>query len=249
MQTVTHAIVAAAGIGSRLGHGKPKCLVEVAGRRIIEYQLEVLRHVPDVRLVVGYMEHDVIEAALKLRADITIVRNPSYRTTTTQQSYWLGSRYLTEHCLYLDGDIIFEPESFETFLDKAEVHAPLIAITQAKTEQAVFASIRTGETDSFLSVTSFSRTERSSWEWANLAYLPPSMLEENGGNVFERLGHYLPLQAQTVVCCEVDTEGDLAQAEKFAAQMQADKVRRLKFDLFAVGHTLGAHGSGVRRVA
>jgi hypothetical protein len=148
------------------------------------------------------------------------VRNPAYRTTTTQQSYWLGSRHLEGPCLYLDGDIIFEPETFHAFLNNAEGQAPLIAITEAKTEHAVFTRVESGTREEFLSVTGFSRTDRSLWEWANLACLPAGVLEENGGNVFDRLSHHLPLQAQPIVCCEVDTEGDLAQAETFVVSMR-----------------------------
>ncbi len=220
MPTVAHAVIAVAGLGSRLGHGKPKCLVEVAGRRILDWQLELLQDVPDVRLVVGYLEHEVIEAAFKLRRDLTIVRNPAYRTTTTQQSYWLGARFLTEPCLYLDGDIIFERESFHAFLRRAATRAPLIGVTQAKTEQAVFAATEAGAAGAW-HVTGFSRTERSLWEWANVACLPPGLLQENGRDVFSRLALHTPLPAQAVECCEVDTEGDLAQAEEFVARMQA----------------------------
>jgi choline kinase len=221
MQTVEHAVIAVAGLGSRLGHGKPKCLVEVAGRRLLEWQLELLRDVPDVRLVVGYLEHEVIDAALKLRRDLTIVRNPSYRTTTTQQSYWLGAQHLKAPCLYLDGDIIFEPASFQAFLASSTGQVPLIGVTAAKTEQAVFAAAEPGADGPFLSVTGFSRIERSLWEWANVACLPPGLLEENGRDVFSRLALHLPLCAQAVECCEVDTEGDLAQAEQFVVRMRA----------------------------
>jgi len=218
MPTIEHAVIAVAGLGSRLGLGKPKCLVEVAGRCILEHQLDLLKEVPDVRLVVGYMEHDVIDAAFKLLPGVTIVRNPAYRSTTTQQSYWLGARHLTGPCLYLDGDIIFEKESFHAFLACAERNAPLIGITPAKTEQAVFAFAQPGANGLF-SVGGFSRSERTPWEWANIAYLPQGLLEENGGDVFSRLALHLPLSAQPVECCEVDTEADLAQAETFAASL------------------------------
>jgi choline kinase len=224
MQTVAHAVIAVAGLGSRLGHGKPKCLVEVAGRPILDWQLELLADVPDVRIVTGYLEHEVIETALRLRRDLTIVRNPAYRTTTTQQSYWLGARYLAEACLYLDGDIIFEPASFRAFLQAAATRTPLIGVTEAKTEQAVFAAVEPGATEPGLSVTGFSRTERSLWEWANVACLPPGMLQENGRDVFSRLALHTPLAAQAVECCEVDTEADLAQAVAFVARMQAEAL-------------------------
>ncbi|MDP1579783.1 MAG: NTP transferase domain-containing protein [Candidatus Didemnitutus sp.] len=220
MQTAQHVVIAAAGLGSRLGHGKPKCLVEVAGRSILEWQLDLMRDVPDVRVVVGYLEHEVIEAAFKIRGDVTIVRNPAYRTTTTQQSYWLGARYLTEPCVYLDGDIIFDRESFQSFLRSAVTQTPLIGVTQAKTEHAVFAATEAIGDEATLNVTGFSRTERSLWEWANVACLPPGLLEENGRDVFSRLALHTPLRAQAVVCCEVDTESDLSQAREFVACLQ-----------------------------
>ena len=217
MQTARHAVIAAAGLGTRLGLGKPKCMVSIAGRTILDRQLELLSDVPDVRLVVGYLEHDVIAHALQLRRDITIVRNPAYRTTTTQQSYWLGARYLREPCVYLDGDIIFEPQSFFAFLENAEAHAPLIAITAAKTDQAVFTMNDREIAQPFLRTLSFSRTDSTPWEWANLACLPPGLLEENGGSVFSRLEQFLPLRSQAVVSFEVDTEADLNRAEAFVA--------------------------------
>lgn len=221
MPTIEHAVIAVAGLGSRLGHGKPKCLVEVAGRKLLEWQLELLADVPDVRLVVGYLEHEVIDVAFGLRRDLTIVRNPAYRTTTTQQSYWLGAQHLTDPCLYLDGDIVFHPESFRGFLESAAFCAPLIGITQAKTEQAVFAAVEPSDNEPFLSVSGFSRTAKSPWEWANVACLPPGLLQENGGDVFSRLALNTPLSAQSVECCEVDTESDLAQAEEFVARMRS----------------------------
>lgn len=228
MPTVEHAVIAVAGLGSRLGHGKPKCLVEVAGRRILEWQLDLLRDVPDVRLVVGYLEHEVIEAAFSLRRDLTIVRNPAYRTTTTQHSYWLGAQHLTAPCLCLDGDIIFEPASFKAFLACASTCAPLIGVTEAKTEHAVFAAADSVPDKPFLQVQGFSRTERSEWEWANVACLPAGLLEENGRDVFSRLALHTPLLGRRVECCEVDTEADLAQAEQFVARMQASAGARLR---------------------
>jgi hypothetical protein len=95
----------------------------------------------------------------------------------------------------------------------------LIAVTEAKTEQAVFVVVQPGESAPFLRVDGFSRTARSPWEWANLAFLPPGVLVENGGNVFERLGAILPVKALPIISYEVDTDGDLAQAEAFVVRM------------------------------
>jgi len=217
MPITQHAVIAVAGLGSRLGLGKPKSLVEVAGRTILDYQLELLRDVPDVRLVVGYLEQEVISHAFSIRRDLTIVRNPAYRTTTTQHSYWLGSRYLSEPCIYLDGDIIFEPNSFNNFLSIAAGRHPLIAVTAAKTDQAVFAEVDRNCQEPFFRTLAFSREVQTPWEWANLACLSPEMLQEDGGSVFSRLERFLPLSSLPVVCFEIDTAADLARAEAYLA--------------------------------
>lgn len=90
MNTLQHAVIAAAGFGSRLNQGIPKCLVEVNGHRIIEYQMALLRNIPDVRIVVGYHADDVIRFVRPLRPDIRFIVNERFDTTSTLQSYYMG---------------------------------------------------------------------------------------------------------------------------------------------------------------
>ena len=56
---MTKAIILAAGQGTRLlpyTKDLPKCMVEICGKPLIEFQLEVLRScgISDINLVVGY---------------------------------------------------------------------------------------------------------------------------------------------------------------------------------------------------
>ena len=67
-------------------------------------------------MVVGFDEIAVMDAVTTIRRDVIFVRNPAYRTTTTLNSYAQGARHLTDHCLYMDADVLFERESFEAFL-------------------------------------------------------------------------------------------------------------------------------------
>ena len=60
-QSVRRAVVLAAGRGSRMGsvtEAKPKCLVELAGKTLLEWQVEALSRagITDVTLVTGYRE-------------------------------------------------------------------------------------------------------------------------------------------------------------------------------------------------
>ncbi|MDG4128831.1 NTP transferase domain-containing protein [Pseudomonas aeruginosa] len=69
-------MISAAGIGSRLGLNKPKCLVEVGGKTLLAQHLERLAEIPNVWVVVGFQEELVIEQVRNLRRDAIIVRNP-----------------------------------------------------------------------------------------------------------------------------------------------------------------------------
>lgn len=212
MSVVEHVVIAAAGLGSRLGFGKPKCLVEVGGLPIIAHQLALLENVKDVRVVVGFEEQSVIETTLKFRRDVTFVRNPAFRTTTTAVSYAMGARHLREPAVYMDGDIIFDRASFHAFLETCKQHCPLIGITEAKTVDAVFAKL-----DQQGRVEGFSREAASPHEWANLVYAPPAYFEAAIGAVFEFLESSLPISAQQVVSYEVDRQEDLARAQMFVS--------------------------------
>lgn len=206
MPAVEHAVIAAAGFGSRLGRGHPKCLVEVDGETILENQLGLLRDVPDVRIVVGFQEREVIAAARALRQDITFVRNPAYATTTTLTSYALGARHLAEPALFLDADVLLEPVTFRRFLAAARTRPALIGYTGARTRDPVYVDVHRDE------VRGFSRTAPTPYEWANVAVLPPAFCEGGTGTVFEHLSRVLPLPARFVETDEIDCAEDLDAA-------------------------------------
>ena len=207
MPVVEHAVIAAAGLGSRLGLGRPKCLLELGGKTLLAHQLALLAHVPDVRIVVGFEEHQVMEAASAIRSDLVFVRNPAYRQTTTLTSYALGARGLAENCLYMDADIYFEPDSFAAFLKSCEQNPMLIGVTEAKTADAVYVRMEQGL------VQGFTREQPQAYEWANLCWLPPEYCASGQGAVFERLSADLPLPACVIRSFEVDTPHDYANAQ------------------------------------
>lgn len=60
-------VVSAAGLGTRLGLNKPKSLVEVAGKPVLQWQLEMLRDVEDVIVVAGFQAKAVVELVRDLR--------------------------------------------------------------------------------------------------------------------------------------------------------------------------------------
>lgn len=217
MPAVKHAVITAAGVGSRLGLNIPKCLVEVGGRRIIDYQLALLQDVEDVRIVVGFRRDDVIRHVKTVRPDAVFVCNHQYATTTTLQSLYLGVSSLCDPFLCIDGDVIPEPESFRRFLKACESRMPLTAIARAASTDAVYAVVDSGVTV----VKALVRTPDSEWEWPGISYLDPGMIENKKTFVYQQLEKSLPIPVAPLVCWEVDTPEDLARISAELAHVSA----------------------------
>ncbi len=211
MQTIKHVIISAAGIGSRLGINIPKCLVTVGGKKIIDYQLDNLQDIDDVRVVVGFQEEKVIEHVSKVRSNAIFVRNPLYSDTSTLQSIFLGAKYLNEPILVLDGDVILEKESFRDFLKVCQIDVPVIAVTPSGTEDAVFVQTHVNDNGDLL-VDGFQREPKTNFEWTGIAYLKPEQIEYKNIFVYEALKKHVPLYASIIKCFEIDTQADLLRA-------------------------------------
>lgn len=211
MPAIENVVIAAAGMGTRLGAGRPKCLVEVCGRKIIDYQLEILKDVPHLYMVVGFCEQEVIEYVSKIRRDVIFVRNPDFQHTKTLESYYLASRVIDGKAIFMDGDMILEPTSFTSFLRHGAEQTLLVAVSQRISEDPVYANMRT---ESPLVVKDFSYTEKSGYEWANAVSIEAAHLRGGKSHVFEYLRELLPASAVVIDRMEIDTPEDLQYAEQ-----------------------------------
>lgn len=214
MPSPQHAVITAAGLGSRLGMNRPKCLVSVAGKSIIEHQLELLRDIEDVRIVVGFQRAEVIAHVRRIRDDVTFVCNHRYADTSVLHSVFLGCQGLKEPFIALDGDVILDASSFERFSKQCERGAPLTAICKATSTDPVYATVDPIGADGSTTLRSLQREPGSAWEWPGLTFMPPSMVDDRATYVYQQVQLYLPLPAIELKCWEVDTPEDLARVEK-----------------------------------
>lgn len=212
MHAVDVAVVSAAGFGSRLGRDVPKALVPVAGRPIIDHQLDLLRDVPDVRIVVGFREEEVVRHVRALRPDAVFVRNPDFATTSTLQSVHRAVRHLHGPFLAIDGDLIIEPSSFRRFVERCSLGAPLVGVTAASSDDAVFI-VGQHLSDGTVRVERFQRHPITELEWTGMAFLDHRHVRDENTFMFQALSPSLPLRGQMVRSVEVDTPGDLARAD------------------------------------
>ena len=208
-------VIAAAGRGSRLGFGVPKCLVEVGGRSILEHQLELLNGFPDVRVVVGFRGDDVAAHLAHIGARPRLVMNEEWETTNTLASLELATRDVDGRCLIIDGDLLLDPTDFARFLGTAtEGPDACIAVTPAGTEDGVFVDfVDPPDARGRAVVTEFRRAPASGYEWSGLALVHATTLRVRDGWVFSALEADLPLRAMVVRAWEVDTVADLGRAE------------------------------------
>ena len=105
-----HALILAAGTGSRLALGVPKCLVQVGGRPLLDHQLDAIEQ---VTVVVGY-EHEQVEDAARGRAEV--VHNERYADTNSLYSFWLARDAVEGDLLVLNSDVLFAPRLLRDLL-------------------------------------------------------------------------------------------------------------------------------------
>jgi phosphoenolpyruvate phosphomutase len=105
----TRAIIVAAGMGRRLApytDDRPKCLVEVNGRSILERQVEAYRMagVDDICVVRGYLADRIALPGLRY------YENPSYRENNILASLFHAEEAMAPGFFFSYSDIVFRPE-------------------------------------------------------------------------------------------------------------------------------------------
>ena len=140
------AIVLAAGRGTRLRphtSDRPKCLIEIDGRTLIERQIEALGEcgVTDVVAVVGY-RHDVVRRTMGNR--VRYIENRRYAETNSLYSLWLAAEELRDGALVINSDVLAAPLLFERICRARAEDAVLVDRDQACGVEEMRVTIRDG---------------------------------------------------------------------------------------------------------
>ena len=130
--TITKAIILSAGKGSRLypfTEDRPKCLLELSGRTLLEWQLDALAAsgVRTVTVVTGF-HHDLVAGVIAARGTgrgrVETLFNPFYQVADNLGTVWVARDSFNGDCLVLNGDTIVSKEIAEKV-----VHAGIAGIT------------------------------------------------------------------------------------------------------------------------
>ena len=111
------ALILAAGVSRRLypqTYNTPKCLLEVGGKPIINYQLEALRElgINDITMIIGYHREMLVESVEKNFPEINFkfIVNHHYFETNTAYSVYVGREALSDQHLLMNADVVYPKE-------------------------------------------------------------------------------------------------------------------------------------------
>ena len=127
------ALILAAGAGTRLmplTRETPKCLIDVAGRVLLDREIDILldRGVDDIMIATGYRHEQVrqhVEGAWP-EENIQLVFNEKYASTNYIYSMWLAGRIISDDVLLLHGDLVFDSEMLARLLDSEQSNGVLV---------------------------------------------------------------------------------------------------------------------------
>lgn len=211
MSKIKHAVICAAGLGSRLGKNMPKTLIDITeDKKIIDYQLEMVEDIEMVSYVIGYKYEKALEYVKGKREDLRIIHNKGFANNSTCFSMYLATKDIDEPFVSIDGDLLINKIEFKNFVNSFKGET-VLGITPAKTEDGVYAILNDKQ-----EVISFQRTPKTPYEWANIACInKPVIIDKDEPYVYPQFEKYLPLKSFNVEhLYEVDTPNDL----KFALQ-------------------------------
>lgn len=216
MNKIKHAIIAAAGLGSRLNLEMPqaKTLLDVGGESILSRLFMNLSDVETVTVVTGFEARKVAQVASNLRSDVRIIVNEAYRDTTILDSIVMGAQGLEGDALFMTADTIFTPHIFARFKAIMEPAVVMAGITEAVSEDAIFVHL-----DDCGKIDHFSYQEVSPFEWANVFYAPIHYFQKKydlaDTRMYQQLARLSDIKTSLIDCCEIDTQADLKQAREF----------------------------------
>lgn len=219
MQTAKTVVLGCAGVGSRLGLGKTKALLEINGQSLLAMHLRNFSEVEDLRIVVGFQAEAVIRETLKYRTDVIFVHNRDYFDTSAAYSLWLGARHASGLIVSWDGDLIVHPDDVRKCLNSSGEY---LGYSLAKTEDAVLCSVSNGMVTEFAvpkllrggTDNGRGRDTAYLFEWTGPCCLSRSRIHEERGHVFNLLESNLPMPGMEVRAIDIDTYVDYKKALK-----------------------------------
>ena len=128
------AVILSAGKGSRLlplTAERPKCLLQLSGRSLLEWQLDALRAsgVGEIVVVTGFRD-ELVDAVAARRKGVRSLFNPFYHVADNLGSVWMARAEFDADTLLLNGDTLVSPRLLGIVLAAGE--GPIVVTVDEK---------------------------------------------------------------------------------------------------------------------
>lgn len=111
------AIILAAGRGSRMGEltqNSPKCLVKLAGKPLLDYQINsiIQAGISEIAVVCGYMKDKIQDSRISMKFE-----NINWNSTNMVRSLMCASEWLKQYdCIISYSDIFYDSSAIQSLL-------------------------------------------------------------------------------------------------------------------------------------
>ncbi len=206
-------IICCAGMGTRLGIGSTKALIDVCGKSLIKRQLELLENYDDIRIVIGYQAGRVIDAVNQIRTDVMYAFNYDYRNTGEAESLSKAIIGLRKYTVIIDGDILINKDDFSSFI---EYPGECLGICRINSDEPIYAIV--DEDNNVVGLNEESGTH----EYSCLAKILSERIIPSKRSVYEMLRPLLPLPSVEIRTRDIDTPDDYDRMIKWFKNGCAD---------------------------
>lgn len=134
------ALILAAGRGTRISRylgGDPKCTVNIGGKALIQYTVELLQSfgITDIAVVLGYRKHVIREALVGY--NVSFFENPFFDVTNSIASAWFSRDFLEgDDLLIMNGDVYLDRDLLPHILNTSPDRTPLLFADETRREEA-----------------------------------------------------------------------------------------------------------------
>lgn len=133
-----NVLILAAGRGTRISRyleGKPKCMVDIGGKALIQYTIDLLKSkgIKKIGIVLGYKDY-IIRDFLK-NQKIDFFYNPFFDVTNSIASCWFAKDFfVNEDTLIMNGDVFMDENILDQILE--EKLNPVLFADETRKEEA-----------------------------------------------------------------------------------------------------------------
>ena len=108
-------LIIAAGKGTRLGSlsaSKPKCMVKINNKTILDHSIPAFKYFKKVLMVVGYKKNIIINKIKNIR----YVENKNFQNSNMVESIFKARKHINDNLIIMYSDIIFDVKIIKDIL-------------------------------------------------------------------------------------------------------------------------------------